>query len=173
MRKPKFLIILIFLSIHLFAQKNNNYLIRIYPGDSYELGDKCGYMSTDGDTIVPFGKYELCYTDTLKHFAIVLPNKQHLIAIDKEDNELFRVFWFDNGPDPPQEGLFRIMKGGKIGYANLEGEVVIESIYKCAYPFRDGKAKVSFECKSFKDDEYTRWESDKWFYIDREGNVVY
>ncbi len=173
MQKVIFIIILIFCSIRLFAQENDNYLIRIHPGDNYELGDKCGYMSMDGDTIVPFGKYKVCYTDTLKYFAIVLVDERNLIAIDKKGNKLFRVFWFDNGPDYPQEGLFRIIKDNKIGYANLKGEVVIEPIYKCAYPFRDGKAKVANKCESVKDGEYKRWESDNWFFIDREGNIVY
>ena len=31
----------------------------------------CGYKNSKGDTIIPFGKYMQCFTDTFIHFAIV------------------------------------------------------------------------------------------------------
>jgi hypothetical protein len=78
------------------------------------------------------------------------------------------VYASDNG-----EGIFRIELGGKIGFANLEGEVVILPQYSCAYYFQEGKAKVSLlPCDSIIMDEHLAWESKQWIYIDKEGRTL-
>ncbi len=94
------------------------------------------------------------------------------IAVDKNDRELYGVFWFDNGPDYFSEGLFRIKKDGKIGYANKIGIIIIQPQFDCAFPYKNGKAKVSNDCKAIPDGENNRWESEKWFYIDKTGKKL-
>lgn len=159
------LIVLSFFQMN--AQKSDTLLYR-FCNDNYE----CGYLNTNGDTIIPVGKYSICFTDTIKKVGIVLKDSMGFIAIDARDNMLFEVFPYDNGPDIPSEGLFRIVgSDGLIGYANMEGQIVIAPQYKCAYPFVKNKAKVSCDCEIISEDDHQIWDSDNWFYIHKDGSV--
>jgi len=163
------IIILLFIGFTfcLNAQKKNpNYLYRIQNVD-----EECGYINGKGDTIVPIGKYLLCQDSVIKKIGFVYGNKG-IFCIDAKGTELFEVFNYDNGPDYPSQGLFRIVKDGKIGYANMKGMVVIAPQYKCAWPFEKGKAKVSYNCKFRKEGEITMWEDGEWLFIDKKGNVL-
>jgi len=92
------------------------------------------------------------------------------VVIDDQKTVLYDVFIYDNGPDAPADGLYRIVKDGKIGYADATSNaIVIEPQYDCAYPFENGKAKVSTDCKTVKDGEYDVWESEAWQFIDKKG----
>ena len=93
------------------------------------------------------------------------------VIVDSQKTALYDVFIYDNGPDYPAEGLIRVLKNGKIGYADAKTYVlVIEPQFDCAFPFENGKAKVSNQCKTVKDGEYSVWESDAWQYVDKRGN---
>ena len=92
------------------------------------------------------------------------------VILDGQKTALYEVFLYDNGPDYPAEGLIRVVKNGKIGYADAKTyALVIEPQFDCAFPFENGKAKVSNRCKTVKDGEYSVWESDAWQYVDKEG----
>lgn len=149
-----------------------NYLtISSEAGPFYELGVPFAFVNKRNDTIIHAGKYYATWTDTLKTFAIVSKNSE-MIGIDRNENLLFSVFSFDNGPDYVVEGLFRVRRHGKIGYANQQGEIVIPCQFDCAYYFENGRAKVSNNCKTIKEGEYHRWISDDWYYIDKQGNKI-
>lgn len=168
--KTTFLIFLIFtlISIKSFSQ-NNDYLIIFEDTVNYEFG----YKNTKGDIVIPAGKYMMCFTDTIKSFGIVHSVDKGLIAIDKNDNFLYQVFNYDNGPDIIADGLFRIIENNKIGYADaVTGKIVIQPQFDCAWEFENGKAKVSNECKTEMMDEYKMWSSENWYYIDKKGNKV-
>jgi hypothetical protein len=131
-----------------------------------------GFINQNGDTVVPLGKYPFIFTDTFQQMAIVYTHDNKCVAIDKKENELFEVYWFDNGPDYVEDGLFRIKKGDKIGYANVEGQIIIQPQYKCANPFEKGKAQVAYECDLVDDGEHTMIENAKWFNINKKGQKV-
>jgi hypothetical protein len=151
------------------ADKRKDYLVRI--NDSTK--DEYGYRNLSGDTIIPFGKYALCFTDTFKTYAIVLKSYSGFVAIDRQETILYQVFPFDNGPDLVSDGLFRIIENSKIGFADaLTGKVIIKPQFDCAWRFKNGVAKVSMECTKVPDGEYTTWVSDKWYYIDKSGKKV-
>lgn len=139
-----------------------------------EAGDPVCYLNAYKDTVIPFGKYRYYNSDTIRHIGFVL--NKGIVCIDHRGNELFDVFTFDNGADTVKEGLFRIEgKDGKIGFADTLGNVVIQPQFAFAFPFEDGKAKVTFSGKkSFVDEqkEYCTWESDYWFYINHQGDFV-
>ncbi|HGN0868159.1 TPA: WG repeat-containing protein [Providencia alcalifaciens] len=83
--------------------------------------------------------------------------------VDKQGNEVYQFYYFDNGLDPASDGLYRIRQGEKIGYANAQtGEIVIEPIYDCAYPFENGKAKVGKKCERQADGEHSWWVGGEW-----------
>lgn len=164
--------VLIMILFQVSCTNQKDVLIKIVEGDYDEVGVKSGYVNQRGDTIIPPGKYDYCYTDTFQHYAIVMKHGGPCIAIDRNEKELYEVYWFDNGPDYIQEGLFRIRKNGKIGFANEKGQISIEPQYECATPFKNGKAKVSYHCRLIPNGEHTRMESNDWFYIDRHGKKV-
>ncbi|MFN0015665.1 MAG: WG repeat-containing protein [Saprospiraceae bacterium] len=92
------------------------------------------------------------------------------VIMDDKKTTLYDVFIYDNGPDYPSDGLIRVVKDGKIGYADAQTyALVLEPQFDCAFPFENGKAKVSNRCKTVRDGEYTVWESDAWQYVDKTG----
>ncbi|CAB3917604.1 hypothetical protein LMG26846_05376 [Achromobacter insuavis] len=92
---------------------------------------------------------------------------------DVQLREPYQVYLFDNGPDYPQDGRYRIRLNGKIGYADEEtGVIVIAPVYDCAFPFKDGKASVGHGCKNESDGEHRWWSGGDWQSIDRQGKVV-
>lgn len=138
-----------------------------------ESTDQYGYRDTKGATVIPLGKYTVCFTDTFRTYAIVLKPNSGFIAIDRQENVLYQVFLFDNGPDYVEEGLFRIIENNKIGFADAQtGKVVITPQFDCAFPFVNGTAQVSNDCSSRMNGEHRIWESEKWFYIDKTGKIV-
>ncbi|MCY7361020.1 MAG: WG repeat-containing protein, partial [Ignavibacteria bacterium] len=127
--------------------------------------DEYGYKNLKGDTMISLGKYDYCFTDTFRTFAIVL-SQNRFIVIDREENTLYEVFPFDNGPDYSSEGLFRIIINYKIGYADSStGNIIISPQYDCAYSFENGTAEVSNDCKQLPDGEHKIWVSNNWYYI--------
>ncbi|NAS32200.1 WG repeat-containing protein [Flavobacteriaceae bacterium R38] len=153
-------------------KKKNDYLVKVFEGRFDEISVKTGYINSKKDTVIPFGKYYYCYTDTIINYGIVQEKNGKLIAIDPNENILFEVYNFDNGPDTIKEDRFRIIKNGKIGYANSEGKIVIEPIYKCAFPFSNGKARVAVNCELKKNGEHTMQSSDQWIFINVQGEEV-
>ena len=145
-----------------------------------EVGVPVCYLNERGDTIVPYGKYRYCQTDTIKKIGFVYENKPkdaRIICINDAGKELFYVFKYDNGPDYIQEGLFRIMnEDGLVGFADSLGNVVIKPQFKFAYPFEHGKAKVTFSGENkvipdSKGEKHYRDNSD-WYYINKNGKII-
>lgn len=157
---------------------HTDYLVSFSDDSLFSPGTSCGYKNSKGEIIIPKGKYSYCFTDTFKNFAFVYDDKltnSKVVAIDRNENILFDVYMFDNGPDELANGLFRIIRNGKIGYADKNGVIVIKPKFECADKFENGKASVALECKLVKDkndQEHSKMESDSWFYIDKKGNKV-
>ena len=134
------------------------------------LRNEYGYREPSGPVRIPLGKFSICYTDTFRTFAIVLKPSTGLVAINRAEKVLYQVYSIDNGPDYSSNGLFRIVKNGKIGYADAHtGKVVITPMFSCAFPFENGRAKVSKHCSIKPDGEHQVWLSTEWFYIDKKG----
>lgn len=162
--------IIITLFISSCISERGGYLIKFYEGEYDEIGVPSGYLNSEGDTVVPIGKYYYCYTDTIRDLGMVMENETgKIIGIDQNATKLFEVFIYDNGPDYVESGLFRIVRNGKIGYANLLGEIIIKPRFACAYPFDGDFAKVSDNCETANDGEYSIWKSDSWYLITKEG----
>lgn len=134
--------------------------------------DTYGYVDAKGDTVIPMGKYKICFTEKFDRTAFVVKDKEGIVGIDRKERVLFHVFVFDNGPDEVHDGLFRIVENGKIGYANMKGEIVIKPQYDGAFQFENGKAKVGIGCKTQSYGEHSGWIGGRWSTIDKKGNVV-
>ena len=134
-----------------------------------------GYINQKGDTIIPYGKFAVGFSDTILTYGIVLEQSdghQELIGINQRGERLYEVVWFDNGPDYIEDGMFRISRHGKIGYANTRGEIVIKPQFACAQPFEKGKAQVTYQCDQIRDGDHSLMQSDHWFYIDKNGRKI-
>lgn len=87
----------------------------------------------------------------------------------------YGVFQCDNGNDYLHDGMYRIVdKRGRTGYADGDGRTAIKPRFAFGFPFENGKAKVTGkgEMKEVPESggEYHYWESDEWYYIDKNGN---
>jgi hypothetical protein len=160
--------VLLLLSFHARSQTYTGCLIRFED----PLTNTTGYLSEKGDTVIAFGKYEYCFTNKFCAFAIVVDRKRGIVGINRNEEILFNVFVFDNGPDPLSDGLFRIVKNGKTGYANSKGKIIIPPEYDCAEPFYNGVARVGMGCKTQTNGEHAMWAGGRWFTINRQGKIV-
>ena len=152
-----------------------DYLVSFSDDNNSSDGTSYGYRNLQGEIVIPLGKYQQCFTDTFKNFAFVYGDKltnSKVIAIDRNEKILFEAYMFDNGPNWLEDSLFRIIRNGKIGYADVNGFIIIAPNYECADQFENGTARVALNCnlvKSENDTEHTSMESDSWFYIDKKG----
>lgn len=141
-----------------------------------EKNDLYGYVNAKGDTVIDC-KYPLSYTDTIERIGFVINKKGKIECFNNKGKFLFYVFNFDNGPDYIEEGYFRILDhNGLFGFADSLGNVVIKPQYKFAYPFKGGKAEVTYKGKmvpaSPNGDGYWIWASDDWFFISPKGKKL-
>ena len=157
-----------------FAQeKDCNYLVQKI--DTSHTLTEYGYATMDGKLVIPFGKYYYAYTDTIKTIGFVGKKGSGIWAINIKGQELFKVFVYDNGPDYPKEGFIRIIgRGNKLGFANMEGKILVFPKYDAAYPFSGGLAAVCKGCIIHKDisGDYSEWINGKWGFIDNTGKII-
>lgn len=164
-----FSIPLFFVSLMSFAQQDD-LMFRVYD----EVEDECGYVNAKGETLIPIGQCFACFSDSLTYAVVIKRNHrgEGFPAFDAKGNNVFNVFPYDNGPDYVEDGTFRIIKEGKIGYANVAGEIIIPPKYEAAFPFENGRAKVSLHADKESDGEHSWWVNTDWFYIDKKGNKI-
>jgi hypothetical protein len=130
-----------------------------------------GYVNSAGDTVIPIGKYVYCYSKTFDKIAFVTID-HGAVAIDRKENVLFEVVISDAKPDEVSEGLFRIKKNEKIGFANMDGEIAIKPQFDIAMPFCNGYSAVCIGGKSIIEDEHSINVGGKWGYINKSGKLV-
>jgi hypothetical protein len=81
----------------------------------------------------------------------------------------------DNWADSFHDGLVRVVRNDRYGFANRRGQIVISAKYDGAMNFEKGKAKVCNHCESKcvdHDCEYLVFSGGEWFQINTKGNVV-
>jgi hypothetical protein len=108
---------------------------------------------------------------SFKHFAFVVADSGW-IGINPNGEFLFKAYIVDNGPDEFSNGLCRVLVNGKIGYVNQKGKIIIVPKYDCAERFKNGKAKVSIDCKKVMQNEYQIWDYRSHSIINKKGIVL-
>ncbi|MGB0861695.1 MAG: WG repeat-containing protein [Saprospiraceae bacterium] len=169
MKKITILAAFLFITAFAFSQKENDYLVVVWDTIHYS---ECGYMDASGKMVIPMGRYPICMTDTFSNFAVVYKSNKGFIGINRAEKVLFTIFMYDNGPDFPSEGLFRITKNGKVGFANLEGKVVVEPKYSAVYPFSEGLSAFCKDCSTERMGEVSTWKGGKWGFMNKKGEVM-
>ena len=85
---------------------------------------------------------------------------------------LFAPFFFDNGPDGFSEGLTRFVKNRKVGFANRNGDVVIEAKYDYVDAFNYGLASYCNGCVWKYKGEHSFVSGGTWGYINYKGDSI-
>ncbi len=77
-----------------------------------------------------------------------IKREQHACGcvFDRSGKYLYQTFWFDNGADYRVEGYQRIVKNGKMGFANRNGDIVIPAQFDFVSPFNYGYAEFCEGC---------------------------
>ena len=135
-----------------------------------------GYVNEKGDTIVPFGRFNYCVSDSISPVGFVCEaGVRGITCINTEGEVMCHALVVDNfTPDYLFEGHFRIVnEEGLMGFADSLGNVTVNPQFMYAYPFQGGKAKVTYTGhKNDPNDEHWEWVSDDWFYIDYQGRRI-
>lgn len=149
-------------------------LIPITNESVFKFGAPCAFINEIGDTVIPFGRFSVFATDTLVTYTFVKDVEKGVVGINRKGEILFDAFVYgDVQLDQYSEGLVRILQNEKIGYADKTGKIVINPKYKCAFPFINGKAKVANDCEEIKDEHnHSKWESNSWYYINKNGDKI-
>jgi len=82
---------------------------------------------------------------------------------------------FDNWADTFHDGLGRVVRNGKYGFANQKGQLVIATVYDGAMNFEGRKAKVCKGCtnKCIEPEcEHRAFTGGEWLEIDTKGIVI-
>lgn len=104
--------------------------------------------------------------------AVVLSHQEGWMYVDRNGRVLITgVALMDNWADEFHDGLVRVVKNGKWGFANRRGRVVIAPIYDGAMNFENGRATVCRGCKSVGDGEHDYFSGGNWYEIDTKGMV--
>jgi hypothetical protein len=133
---------------------------------------ECGYVDTNGEYVIPTRKYPVCLTDTFRTFAVVYKTNRGFVGIDRKEEVLFQLMQHGREPDFPREGLFRIVVEDKIGFANLDGEIVVPPIYDMVLPFNEGVAAYCENCGTDRSGLSAQWSNGTWGFIDKTGEVI-
>jgi WG containing repeat len=160
----------------------NNQTLIAFEDTTKEYG--WGYKNLNGQVIIE-PQYSHVETDTFSNaIAFVFEKRYEMdderhgyIAINKQNEFVLKPFIFDNGPDYLEEGLFRFVEngaigaGGKMGFANLNGEKVIPARFTFVSPFFGGMAAFCYDCQKKYYGEHWKMEGRGGF-IDKNGKEV-
>lgn len=92
---------------------------------------------------------------------------------DRKGTFLYKPFLYDNGPDYFSEGLRRLVKNGKVGFADRNGKIVIPAEHDFASPFNYGYAAFCDGCDWEKtNDEHRSIVGGKWGVMNTKGQTV-
>ena len=129
-----------------------------------------GYVNESGRFVIE-PTYLMAMDFTEGGIAAVV-DKEGWVYINQRGEHLIRPFIYDNGPDYFHEGLARFIRGGKAGFFDIHGIVVIEAEYDFASPFSEGLAVVCMGCRLREAGEHFAVEGGRYGFIDRKGSLV-
>jgi len=136
----------------------------------FEENGKWGYRDAQGRMVVQ-PRFAVAQ-DFLPSGIAAVVDDTGWAYIDAKGHTLLRPFVFDNGPDDFREGLARFTSGGKIGFFNRSGKIVIKARFAFARPFSEGLAAVCEGCREEVVGEHRQLRGGKWGFIDRKGNIA-
>jgi hypothetical protein len=165
-------LILMFLVMISFGQKaNGNYLLAFRNSSSGP--ELWGFKTTSGQIKIKPKYRHVLGTDNLFDMAFVMTLDSKWIAINKHDSVILVPYFFDNGPDYLEDGLFRFVENNRIGFANSKGQKIIPAQFDFASPFSEGLAAFNIGGKMEKwDQEHSTWNGGLWGFVNKRGQIV-
>lgn len=112
----------------------------------------------------PFNKYGTAFINN--------PESHQFEMISIQGQTLAIMMAYDNGPDYFSDGLARFIENNQTGFINISGKKIIPAHFSFAYPFKNGKARVTQKIQSTKMGEHTIICSYSWGEIDKMGALV-
>ncbi|HEY4951618.1 MAG TPA: WG repeat-containing protein [Candidatus Acidoferrales bacterium] len=143
----------------------------------FERGDvpDCIRQAADGKRLVSRAVLKLLQFDSYG-LAPVLSAKEGWMYVNRTGTVvIIGVPRMDNGADSFHDGLVRVVRNKKYGFANRKGQIVVPANYDGAMNFEKGEAKVCSGCESKcvdHDCEYHVFAGGEWFHINTKGIVV-
>ena len=99
----------------------------------------------DGKTVTPAARRTLSFDKF--GLAGMYASSTGWMYIDRRGRIVAdHVYAFDNGPDPFEDGLARVVRDGKVGFVDRKGRLVIPAMYDGAFQFEKGRARVCIGC---------------------------
>jgi hypothetical protein len=136
----------------------------------FKKGEKWGYRDSGGRTVIS-PRFDVALQFSAEGLAAVV-DSQGWAYIDPTGQVVIRPVVVDNGPDYFEEGLARFRTGGKIGFFDKRGKVVIQAKYAFARPFSEGLAAVCDYCREVREAEHAAMVGGKWGFINTRGALV-
>lgn len=137
--KNIFLFVLVF-CFHISSKGQSNSDCYFLFSDDSSGVELYGYRDSEGEIIIE-PMYRYGYSESFCNMAIVLNQRYEWIGINGQNQVVLFPFIYDNGPDYVEDGLFRFVEDGMIGFANLDGHKLIHAQFSFVFPFSDGYAK--------------------------------
>lgn len=105
-------------------------------------------VDEDGKVIVkPFVSLHTVNNGEIKDRIIYISSKNNSHYVDRQGKFLFYPYYFDNGPDYPREFSVRFTsKEGKVGLADLDGNILIPAKYDFISPLNFGYVDYCQDC---------------------------
>jgi hypothetical protein len=139
-----------------------------------EVAD-CIRQATNGKLFVSEQVLKLLQFDSYG-LAPVLSAKEGWMYVSRAGRVvIIGVPRMENWADSFHDGLVRVVRNKKYGFANRKGQIVISAKYDGAMNFEKGMAKVCSRCESKcvdHDCEYHVFAGGEWFQINAKGIVI-
>ncbi len=137
---------------------------------AFEKNGRWGYKDQQGRVVIA-PKYRVAGKFSSQGLAAVADDTSWAY-IDTTGKVVVRPYVYDNGPDYFSQDLARYTDGGKIGFFNPKGQIVIPARFDFALPFHEGLAAFCQGCAMAASDGHQSVSGGKWGYVDQNGQVV-
>jgi hypothetical protein len=136
----------------------------------FQAGEYWGYKDERGGAVIA-ARYIMAMPFS-RHGLAAVVDDSGWVYINRQGKKLIRPYVFDNGPDYFCEGLARYVSGGRIGFFDESGRIVIPAKFQFAAPFSGGFSAFCERCVPVREGEHTRQQGGKWGYLDKKGAIV-
>jgi hypothetical protein len=135
----------------------------------FEQDNLWGYKNDKGEVVIP-PRYEVAQPFSPEGIAAVADGSGWAY-INPKGGVVIKPLVVDNGPDYFSEGLARYTEGGKFGFFDQSGKVIIPPSFDFVLPFADGMAAFCEGCREEVQGEHRIMKSGRWGFLDKKGDV--
>ena len=151
---------------------------------SVTVAGTCGFISAPGDVpdcihrsaagkLSVAAQYWRLMTFDSHGLAAVWSREHGWMYVNRRGAVLITgVQSMDNYADSFHDGLVRIVRDNKYGFADRRGRLVIDPVYDGAMNFENGRARVCRGCKVESEGEYHFFSGGEWWSINTKGDRV-